>query len=176
MGSRRAPRIVTGPHSRAKSLRSSEPRPLLIQPDSQLDAQIGYTFQKGSRFDGLGITLQVSNVLDSPYRTYFDVNGTPVLETVEKYGRSWLLGAATTSRRVRWLCLMWRPTRRKLLLVPGWRVACFVAGLCRNLEAASRRAGDRPGFGNPGSVYRGGHDARAEGRPNDAGRHPFGHT
>lgn len=66
----------------------------LIQPDSQLDAQIGYTFQPSSRLNGLGIVLQVSNVLDSPYRTYFDVNGTPTLETFEKYGRSWLLGAS----------------------------------------------------------------------------------
>jgi iron complex outermembrane receptor protein len=66
----------------------------LIQPDSQMDAQIGYTFQPGSRLNGLGVVLQVSNVLDSPYRTYFDVNGTPTLETVEKYGRSWLLGAS----------------------------------------------------------------------------------
>ena len=66
----------------------------LIQPDSQLDAQIGYTFQPGSTFNGLGIVLQVSNVLDSPYRTYFDVNGTATLENYEKYGRSWLLGAS----------------------------------------------------------------------------------
>ncbi len=66
----------------------------LIQPDSQLDAQIGYTFQKGSRLEGLGILLQVSNVLDSPYRTYYDVNGTQTLEEVNKYGRSWLLGAS----------------------------------------------------------------------------------
>ena len=47
----------------------------LIQPDNQLDAQIGYTFQPGSRLNGLGILLQVSNVLNSPYRTYYDVNG-----------------------------------------------------------------------------------------------------
>jgi iron complex outermembrane recepter protein len=66
----------------------------LIQPDAQLDAQIGYTFQPGSRFNGLGIVLQVSNVLNSPYRTYYDVNGTATLETFEKYGRSWLLGAS----------------------------------------------------------------------------------
>jgi iron complex outermembrane receptor protein len=66
----------------------------LIQPDNQLDAQVGYTFQPGSRLNGVGIVLQVSNVLNSPYRTYYDVNGTPTLETVEKYGRSWLLGAS----------------------------------------------------------------------------------
>ena len=65
-----------------------------VLADKQLDAQIGYTFQKGSRFDGLGIVLQVSNVLDSPYRTSFDLNGTQTLETFEKYGRQWLLGAS----------------------------------------------------------------------------------
>ena len=68
----------------------------LIQPDSQLDAQIGYTFQPGSRLNGLGILLQVGNVLNSPYRTYLTAgaHNTPVLEQVEKYGRSWLLGAS----------------------------------------------------------------------------------
>ena len=66
----------------------------LIQPDSQLDAQVGYTFQPGSKLNGLGILLQVSNVLNSPYRTYYDVNGTATLENVEKYGRTWLLGAS----------------------------------------------------------------------------------
>jgi len=65
-----------------------------IGTDNQMDAQIGYTFQPGSRLDGLGIVLQVSNVLDSPYRTYFDVGGHQTLETFEKYGRSWLLGAS----------------------------------------------------------------------------------
>jgi len=65
-----------------------------IGPDNQMDAQVGYTFQKGSRLDGFGIVLQVSNVLDSPYRTYFDVSGVQTLETFEKYGRSWLLGAS----------------------------------------------------------------------------------
>lgn len=66
----------------------------LIQPDSQLDAQVGYTFQPGSRLNGLGILLQVSNVLNSPYRTYYTVgpNNVPTLEEVNKYGRSWMLG------------------------------------------------------------------------------------
>ena len=66
----------------------------LIQPDSQLDAQVGYTFQPGSRLNGLGVLLQVSNVLNSPYRTYYTVgpNNTPTLEEVNKYGRSWMLG------------------------------------------------------------------------------------
>jgi iron complex outermembrane receptor protein len=72
-------------------------QPTLTQPDAQLDAQVGYTFQPGSRFNGLGILLQVSNVLDSPYRTYVPTGPSgdiPMLERVEKYGRSWLLGAS----------------------------------------------------------------------------------
>jgi iron complex outermembrane receptor protein len=72
-------------------------QPTLTQPDAQLDAQIGYTFQPGSRLNGLGILLQVGNVLNSPYRTYVPTGPTgtiPMLERVEKYGRSWLLGAS----------------------------------------------------------------------------------
>lgn len=65
-----------------------------ILADRQMDAQVGYTFQPGSRLNGLGILLQVSNVLDSPYRTSVGVNGTQVLENYEKYGRQWLLGAS----------------------------------------------------------------------------------
>ena len=68
--------------------------PTLTYPDDQVDAQIGYTFQPGSRFNGLGILLQVSNLLDSPYRTYIHAGSAPVLERAEKYGRSWLLGAS----------------------------------------------------------------------------------
>jgi iron complex outermembrane receptor protein len=44
--------------------------------------------------------LQVSNVLDSPYRTRLGLDaggsrtadGTPLPETYQKYGRQWLLG------------------------------------------------------------------------------------
>jgi iron complex outermembrane receptor protein len=72
-------------------------QPTLTQPDQQVDAQIGYTFQPGSRLNGLGVLLQVSNVLNSPYRTYLPTGPTgtiPALERVEKYGRSWLVGAS----------------------------------------------------------------------------------
>jgi iron complex outermembrane receptor protein len=65
-----------------------------ILADKQLDAQIGYTFQDNSRLKGLGVVLQVSNVLDSPYRTSYEVNGTTTLENFEKYGRQWILGAS----------------------------------------------------------------------------------
>jgi iron complex outermembrane receptor protein len=67
-----------------------------ILADKQLDAQIGYTFQPGSRMDGLGILLQVSNVLNSPYRTSYTVgpNNVNTLENFEQYGRQWLLGVS----------------------------------------------------------------------------------
>ena len=67
-----------------------------ILADKQLDAQVGYTFQDGSRLKGLGILLQVSNVLNSPYSTSYTTgpNATNTLETFEKYGRQWLLGAS----------------------------------------------------------------------------------
>ena len=70
--------------------------PTLTLPDEQVDAQVGYTFQQGSRLNGLGILLQVSNLLNSPYRTYVPTgpNTFPILEKFEKYGRSWLLGAS----------------------------------------------------------------------------------
>lgn len=64
----------------------------MILADKQLDAQIGYTFPESSSLNGLGVQLQVNNVLDSPYRTSYSVNGTQTLETFEKYGRQWLLG------------------------------------------------------------------------------------
>ena len=71
-----------------------------VLADKQLDAQVGYTFQEGSPLAGLGIVLQVSNVLDSPYRTRLGLDaggvhtsdGTVLPETYEKYGRQWLLG------------------------------------------------------------------------------------
>jgi iron complex outermembrane receptor protein len=61
-----------------------------VLADKQMDAQVGYTFQPGSRWNGLGIQLQVTNVLNSPYRT---VNGQD-LNFYEKYGRQWFLGAS----------------------------------------------------------------------------------
>lgn len=64
----------------------------MILADKQMDAQIGYSFPKGSSLDGLAVQLQVNNVLNSPYRTSYTVNGTQMLETYEKYGRQWMLG------------------------------------------------------------------------------------
>lgn len=64
----------------------------MILADRQLDAQIGYTFPDGGTLGGLGVQLQVNNVLNSPYRTSYGVNGTRTLETYEEYGRQWMLG------------------------------------------------------------------------------------
>jgi iron complex outermembrane receptor protein len=63
-----------------------------ILADKQMDAQVGYTFQPGSRLNGLGILFQVTNLLNSPYRTTYQVNGTDTLENYEKYGRQYFLG------------------------------------------------------------------------------------
>lgn len=70
-----------------------------ILADRQVDAQVGYTFQEGSRFKNLGVLLQVYNLTDSPYRTRHGLdkneltpNGGVVLDFYEKYGRTWLLG------------------------------------------------------------------------------------
>lgn len=71
-----------------------------ILADKQVDAQIGYTFPKGSRLADLGILLQANNLTDSPYRTRIGLdgggpataNGGKFIETYEKYGRQWLLG------------------------------------------------------------------------------------
>ncbi|MEZ5968517.1 MAG: TonB-dependent receptor [Hyphomonas sp.] len=70
-----------------------------ILDDTQVDAQLGYTFETG-RFKGLGIQLQVNNLTDSPYRTRLglDTGGTrtaeggTLQETYEEYGREILFG------------------------------------------------------------------------------------
>ena len=56
-----------------------------------VDAQIGYNFNEGS-LKGLGLLLQVNNVTDSSYQTYFAGNKDRPLEHI-KWGRSYLIGA-----------------------------------------------------------------------------------
>ena len=63
-----------------------------ILADKQLDAQVGYTFPKGTKFENLGVLLQVNNLLNSPYRTTMVVNGTQFLNVYEEWGSQWLLG------------------------------------------------------------------------------------
>jgi iron complex outermembrane receptor protein len=70
-----------------------------ILADRQVDAQIGYTFDKGA-LNGFGVLFQVNNLTDSPYRTRLGLDsggthtadGQSLPETYEKYGRQFLLG------------------------------------------------------------------------------------
>jgi iron complex outermembrane receptor protein len=67
-----------------------------VHADQQWDGQIGYTFQKGSPLEGLGILLQVNNLLNSPYRTQTVRTDraveTKLPEIYEEYGRQFLFG------------------------------------------------------------------------------------
>jgi iron complex outermembrane receptor protein len=71
-----------------------------ILADKQVDAQIGYTFPKTSRFANFGALFQVYNLTNSPYRTRIgldeggptNADGGTFIETYEKYGRQYLLG------------------------------------------------------------------------------------
>lgn len=71
-----------------------------ILADIDVSAQVGYTFQEGSKLEGLGILFQVNNLTDSAYRTRQGVDGsgaktadgTFLPEIIDKYGRQFLLG------------------------------------------------------------------------------------
>jgi TonB-dependent receptor len=58
--------------------------------EDQVDAQLGYTFGAGSSLDGLSLLLQVTNMTNSPYKTYAGSKDRP-LEYIE-WGRTYLLG------------------------------------------------------------------------------------
>lgn len=62
---------------------------VLIQGETLLDFQAGYTFQSGM-FKDASLLLQVYNVTDEPYREVFDGALTP--RTFNEYGRTYLLG------------------------------------------------------------------------------------
>lgn len=59
--------------------------------ESILDAQVGYTFGPASKFHGLSVQLQASNLTNAPYRTYAGTRDRP-LEYI-KWGTTYLLGA-----------------------------------------------------------------------------------
>lgn len=73
-----------------------------ILSDKDVSAQIGYTFQPGSKLEGLGILLQVNNLLDSRYATRLGTDGggktatdgSFFLQDYEKYGRQILFGVS----------------------------------------------------------------------------------
>ncbi|MBS0254019.1 MAG: TonB-dependent receptor [Proteobacteria bacterium] len=63
-----------------------------VMADKQLDAQIGYTFPKGSHLAGVSFTLQGLNLLNNPYRSTINYNGVSMPEIYEKYGATYLAG------------------------------------------------------------------------------------
>jgi iron complex outermembrane receptor protein len=72
-----------------------------ILSDQQMDAQVGYAFQKGSRYHGVSFTASVQNLLNSPYRDVQNSNGLPngalangqlLPQVYEKYGRTYMAG------------------------------------------------------------------------------------
>jgi len=63
--------------------------------ERQLDLQLSYDFQEGSRMDGLSLLFQVYNLNDEPFRTTVsDSNGMRITfpEEYTEYGRQYLLG------------------------------------------------------------------------------------
>ncbi len=71
-----------------------------ILSDKDVSAQIGYTFQEGSKMEGLGILFQVNNLTDSRYATRLGTDaggkkatdGSFFLQDYEQYGRQFLFG------------------------------------------------------------------------------------
>jgi iron complex outermembrane receptor protein len=61
-----------------------------IDGEAVTDVQVGYSFQPGSRLDGVSVLLQVNNITDEPYRQFFLNNG--LTQRYEEYGRQYLLG------------------------------------------------------------------------------------
>ncbi|HEX6374910.1 MAG TPA: TonB-dependent receptor [Allosphingosinicella sp.] len=57
-----------------------------------VDAQIGYEFQEGSRFQGLSVYLQGQNLTDERFATLFDPNNRLTVLDYQIYGRRFLAG------------------------------------------------------------------------------------
>jgi iron complex outermembrane recepter protein len=64
--------------------------PRLIDGDSVLDFQTGYTFGDDSALHGATILLQINNLTNEPYREIFP--DSLLTQRTEKYGRQYLLG------------------------------------------------------------------------------------
>jgi iron complex outermembrane receptor protein len=63
------------------------------QPQTIVDAQVGYEFQPNSMLRGLSIYLQGQNLTNEPFVTV-DGSGNPLrIIDYQKYGRRWMLGA-----------------------------------------------------------------------------------
>jgi iron complex outermembrane receptor protein len=57
-----------------------------------VDAQIGYEFQEGSRFEGLSLYLQGQNLTDERFATVFDPANPLTVIDYQIYGRRFLAG------------------------------------------------------------------------------------
>jgi iron complex outermembrane receptor protein len=55
-----------------------------------VDAQVGYTFQSGS-LEGLGVLLQVSNLTNERFLTYYNDDIRQVRD-YQNYGRNFMVG------------------------------------------------------------------------------------
>lgn len=62
-----------------------------VDPETLVDAQIGYEFQKGSRFAGLSLLLQGQNLSNEPFVTYQAGDTSQVIDN-QNFGRRFLLG------------------------------------------------------------------------------------
>nr|WP_232145189.1 TonB-dependent receptor [Luteimonas sp. Y-2-2-4F] len=65
------------------------------QSENQLDLQLSYEFQPGSRLEGLSLLLQANNLTDTPFRTEVSEGGGSGLflpEEYTRYGRQYMLG------------------------------------------------------------------------------------
>lgn len=60
--------------------------------EDQIDAQVSYAFGESSSLAGLTLTLEASNLTNSPYQTYAGTKDRP-LEYIE-WGRTYLVGAS----------------------------------------------------------------------------------
>ena len=63
-----------------------------IKPETVVDAQVGYDFQKGSAMEGLSLFLQGTNLTDEPFVSY-DALGPRSILNYQDYGRRFMLGA-----------------------------------------------------------------------------------
>jgi len=62
-----------------------------LQAETVVDAQIGYTFQEGSKLDGLSVTLQAYNLTDEPLFGV-DNGDTRLVRNYQLYGAQYSLG------------------------------------------------------------------------------------
>lgn len=63
---------------------------IMARAETVIDAQIGYTFQKGM-FEGLGFLLQGSNLTNEPFITYYNDDIRQVRD-YQNYGRNFMAG------------------------------------------------------------------------------------